>query len=104
MSATNGRNGSAVPRVGAMIPAAPGWWAIWRDESGELRVPVAAWAVVAYMHPAAVGRDWFEDGREVVALVPDGESGTLAPTIEAEWRGLVFEPATAAAGGEHGRG
>jgi hypothetical protein len=101
----HGRNGDAVPRVGAVIPAAPGWWAIWRDDGGDFRVPVAGWALVEYMRPPRVmARDWVEDGREVVALVPDGESGALAPALEPEWRGLVFEPATGAAGGAHGRG
>lgn len=33
-------------RIVSITAAAPGWWAVWRDEAGEMLEPVAAWAQV----------------------------------------------------------
>lgn len=58
-------------RVVAMVSAAPGWWAVWRDDAGEVLEPVAAWALI-------------ENGglRWASALVPDGEHATSLGVAE----------------------
>ena len=57
-------------RIVAIIPAAPGWWVVWRDDAGEVLDPVPAWALVE------------QDGfRWVQPLAPDGV-GALQLTSE----------------------
>ena len=53
------------PQIVNIIPAAPGWWAVWRDDSGEVLEPIAAWALVSHE-----GFRWAE------ALVAYGEKST----------------------------
>jgi len=33
-------------RIVSITAAAPGWWAVWRDDAGEVLEPVPAWALV----------------------------------------------------------
>jgi hypothetical protein len=77
-------------------PAAPGWWALWKDAGGLERVPVAGWAMVDYEGFGGMVP-------EVVAMVAEGDSAVLALAIESEWSGLVFEPGGAVPGGRDGR-
>lgn len=57
---THGARGDAAkddPQIVAIIPAIPGWWAVWRDDTGEVLDPVPAWALVEhgrYRWPAAL--------------------------------------------------
>jgi hypothetical protein len=50
------------PQIESLTPAQPGWYAVWRDDGGELLEPVAAWALVEQE-----GFRWAE------AMVPYGE-------------------------------
>ena len=34
------------PLILSITPALPGWWAVWKDASGEVVEPVACWALV----------------------------------------------------------
>jgi hypothetical protein len=51
------------PEIVSFEAAPPGWYAVWRDDSGEVLEPVAGWALVSQG-----GYRWVE------ALVPYGES------------------------------
>lgn len=33
-------------RILSIATAGPGWWAVWRDDTGEVLEPVPAWALV----------------------------------------------------------
>lgn len=50
------------PQIVSIIPAVPGWWAVWRDDASETLEPIAAWALVSHE-----GYRWAE------ALVAYGE-------------------------------
>lgn len=68
----------------SIIPAPPGWFALWRDNDGETWEPVACWALVQYR--------WNGDSiRDVVAMTP-GDGGGLALAEEAAWRELRYSP------------
>ena len=53
------------PQIEAVEAAPSGWWAVWRDDAGEVLEPVACWALVSQG-----GFRWTE------ALVPYGERTT----------------------------
>lgn len=50
-------------RIVSIAATTPGWWAVWRDDAGEVLEPVAAWAMVQ------------QDGFKWVApMVPYGDN------------------------------
>lgn len=34
------------PVILSIVPALPGWWAVWQDSAGEVMEPIACWALV----------------------------------------------------------
>lgn len=102
MNAASQRAGT-LERVMSLVPALPGWWAISRDEAGETREPVLAWALMEFTWHDGHGRV-SESARSVVAMVPDGEAAALVPAIAAEYVGLIFGPLSADCGERYVRG
>jgi len=43
------------PQIESLTSAQPGWYAVWRDDGGELLEPVAAWALVELNRPGFPG-------------------------------------------------
>lgn len=92
------------PRIVSIIPASPGWWAVWSDAAGEVLDPIAAFALVedGWIGSDSSGRARREEIRYVEAMVHSGmgdASLVLASSTDG-YRGLRYyapgaEPVTA---------
>lgn len=68
------------PMIVAIVPAPPGWWTVWRDDSGEVLEPVPMFALVETTWPEfdpdrPRGPVRTHRARWVQAMTHDGNAG-----------------------------
>lgn len=78
-------------RVVGITSAMPGWWAVYHDEHGDFRAPVAAWVLTEHTSQRYKSHMMFRSP-SVFAVVPTGDSMGVDVVTTDDYDHIVYDP------------